>query len=463
MRPKFNHQVQFNFQPSPLNVTSEYYARYEAISKILDQNPQLVDAVHQDIQKPLADELDPQTGLATYRCCTQSVLRLILCQVIERCSLRRIIIRVDDSNFLRRFVRIYNDPMIDFTTLARLRNRIPPQTWKRVHELLNQWAARSGRLTGEKLRLDTTAVETNIHWPTDSTLLWDSYRVLSRLLHRLRKNQPGLICKRRLHPRRVRRLYLNIARRARGRAPGAEALKPLYSRLIEQVAGLNQLVDATLARLTPRHATAPAVQTLSDQLRHYHALSQRVVDQARRRTLQGEAVPNPEKLFSVFEPHTELLKRGKTVRNIEFGHMIQIQQVEGKYITGYEVFPTKPREATLLEPALENHQALFGAYPRELSADKGYAQSLENLASLSRKVQHLGVGKAGTLTAADCRREHTLSFRLAQRFRAGVEGTISYLKRALGLARCLTKGWPHYAATVGAALLAHNLLILARS
>jgi IS5 family transposase len=462
MRPKFNRQVQFDFQASPLKVTSEYYARYEAISKILDQNPQLVDAVQSDIHAALDEELDPETGVATYCCCTETVLRLIVCQVIERCSLRRIIIRADDSNFLRRFVRIYNDPMIDFTTLARLRNRIRPETWQRVHELLNQWAVRSGRVTGKKLRLDTTAVETNIHWPTDSALLWDSYRVLARLLKRLRRCQPGLIRKRRLHPRRVRRLYLSIARRARRRAAGVEALKPLYSRLIEQVATLNRLVDDTLERLTPEGVSDPARQALGEQLRHYRALSERVVDQARRRTLQGETVSNPEKLFSIFEPHTELLKRGKAVRDIEFGHMIQIQQVEGKYITGYKVFQTKPTEATLLEPALKNHKALFGVYPREVSADKGYAQSSEQLVRLSRKVKHLGVGKAGTLTAADCRREHTLRFRLAQRFRAGVEGTISYLKRALGLARCLTKGWSHYAAGVGAALLAHNLLILAR-
>lgn len=462
MRPKFNRQVQFDFQPSPLKVTSEYYARYEAISEILDQNPQLIEAVHADIHEALAEELDPETGVATYSCCTDTVLRLCMCQVIERCSLRRIIIRVDDSNFLRRFVRIYNDPMIDFTTLARLRNRIQPQTWQRVHELLSQWAVRNGRIRGTKLRLDTTAVETNIHWPTDSGLLWDSYRVLARLLNRVRECEPSLLRKRRLHLRRVRRLYLSIARRARRRAAGTEALKALYSRLIEQIATLNRLVDQTLARLMPRHLADPAVQTLRDQLRHYRGLSQRVVEQARRRILQGEAVPNPEKLFSIFEPHTELLKRGKAVRDIEFGHMIQIQQVEGKYITGYEVFQSKPTEATLLEPALGKHKALFGVYPREMSADKGYAQSSEQLVSLSRKVQHLGVGKAGTLTAADGRREHTLSFRLAQRFRAGVEGTISYLKRALGLARCLTKGWPHYAASVGAALLAHNLLILAR-
>jgi len=335
MRPKFNRQVQFDFQPSPLKVTNEYYKRYEAIGKILDQNPEMVEAVHADIHEPIEEELDLASGVVQYRCCTETVLRIVLCQIIERCSLRRIIVRIDDSHFLRFFVRVYNDPMIDFTTLARLRNRIRSQTWKRVHEVLNQWAAGSARISGRRLRMDTTAVETNVHWPTDSGLLWDSYRVLARLLGRLRKRERTLLRHRRLHPRRVRRLYLNISRRVRGQTASLEALKPLYSKLIGQVATLHSLVDEALQRLESKPITDDAVRALVRRIRHYRALSERVVDQARRRTLDGETVPNPQKLFSIFEPHTELLKRGKTVRNIEFGHMVQIQQVEEKFITGY--------------------------------------------------------------------------------------------------------------------------------
>lgn len=462
MRPKFNQQAQFNFQPSPLKITSEYYAQYEVISKILDANPRIVEAVHADIHQPVESELDPETGVVQYRCSTETVLRLIICLIVERCSLRRIVIRVDDSNFLRHFVRIHNDPMIDFTTLARLRNRIRPETWKRIHKLLNQWAQRNGRLAGDKLRLDTTAVETNIHWPTDSALLWDSYRVLARLVSRLRKQDARLVGEQRLHPRRARRLYLKIARQARGRAGRTDTLKPLYSKLIQQVESLLHWVDGTLARAVRRVAVDAALQTLLDRLRHYRGLGQRVVDQARRRTLHGQAVANDQKLFSIFEPHTELLKRGKTVRNIEFGHMVQIQQVSTKFITGYQVFEHKPVESLQLEAALESHKALFGEYPDEATADKGYAPSAAQRERLEDKVEHLAIGQAGRLSQADRQREHTPRFRLAQRFRAGVEGTISFLKRALGLARCLSKGWSHYAAAVGAALFVHNLLVLAR-
>jgi IS5 family transposase len=465
MRPRFDNQTQFSFQSSHLKVTRDYYDRYRRISAVLDENRSLVAAIHADMHEPVAGERDAESGQVRYRCSTDTLLRIVLCQIIEDGSLRDIVIRIDDSNFLRWFVRIHNDPMIDYSTLCRLRGRIRPETWKRMHGLLNRWAVRHGRISGERLRLDTTAVETQVHWPTDSALLWDAYRVLARLVGRLRRCAPELVGDRRLHLRRTRRLYLQIARCALRRGRGqSRALKTRYSRLIRQVGALHDWVDQILltAAAPTRRQEDDERRRLLEGLRHYRQLSQRVVDQARRRTLAGESVPNDEKLFSIFEPHTELLKRGKAVRNIEFGHMLQIQQVEGKFITGYEVFASKPVEARQLRPALKDHKALFGAYPDELSTDKGYAQNAQQLQSLADKIKQVAVSKAGHPSAADRRREHQPAFRRAQRFRAGIEGTISFLKRALGLARCLLKGWPRYAAGVGAALFAHNLLVLAR-
>jgi IS5 family transposase len=463
MRPKFDKQIQFSFQPSHLKVTNDYYERYRRISEILDQNSDIVDAVHEDIQEADEGEVDPQTGQVCYGCSSETLLRIVLCQIIEGASLRDIVVRIDDSCFLRWFVRIHNDAMIDYSTLCRLRGRIRDETWKRVHKHLNRWAADTGRIRGERLRLDTTAVETNIHWPTDSSLLWDSYRVLARLVGRLRKQDRRLTGKRRLQVRRVRRLYLRIARAALRRGK-AETLKKPYSDLIRLVCGLQEWVDEILAKVAakPSDQTNKRFQSWLEPLRHYRQLSRRVVDQARRRVLEGEAVPNNEKLFSIFEPHSELLKRGKATRSIEFGHMVQIQQVEGKFITGYDVFENKPVEARLLQPALEEHKKLFGDYPDEVAADKGYAQSAEQMQALPSSVREVGVARAGRPNDSERQREHAPSFRRAQRFRAGVEGTISFLKRSLGMARCLVKGWPRYAAAVGASLLAHNLLILAR-
>ncbi|MFQ5512693.1 MAG: transposase [Candidatus Krumholzibacteriia bacterium] len=160
--------------------------------------------------------------------------------------------------------------------------------------------------------------------------------------------------------------------------------------------------------------------------------------------------------------NSELLKRGKAAKPIEFGHMIQIQQVEGKFITDYEVFEKKPVEHQLVEPALERHKELFGKYPDEIAGDKGYYEHMEQIERLSGIVDVVAIGKKGKRTQEQTRRETDPAFRHAQRFRAGVEGTISFLKRVLRLFRCYNKGWEHYVATVGATVLAHNLLILAR-
>jgi IS5 family transposase len=208
------------------------------------------------------------------------------------------------------------------------------------------------------------------------------------------------------------------------------------------------------------HAEA---EWLVEELADFHALGQRVVDQARRRVLQGESVPNDEKLFSLFEPHTELLKRGKAGKDIEFGHMIQIQQADEKFITDYEVFEKKPVEPTLLEPALTSHRKLFGKAPSVLTADKGYYKNPEALGSLEEEIERVSIAKKGARTAAETEREQDPLFRHAQAFRAGVEGSISFLKRMLRLARCFNKTWKHYVATVGQTIFAHNLLILARA
>jgi IS5 family transposase len=206
-----------------------------------------------------------------------------------------------------------------------------------------------------------------------------------------------------------------------------------------------------------------AVESIVEDLLHYYELGHRVMAQASRRIFDGVQVPNEEKLFSIFEPHTELLKRGKAGKPIEFGHMIQIQQVPQKFITDYDVFEKKPVEHQLLEPAVDRHKKLFGDYPKSVAADKGYWENKEAIKNLEEKVPVVSVAKKGNRTDEEIEREIDPAFRLAQRFRAGIEGSISFLKRAFRLFRCYNKGWAHYAATVGATVFVHNLLILARS
>lgn len=468
MREKINAQTEINFQPSTLKLTNAYYAKYESISKILDENPAIVDAIHRDLKKPLKYATVQGKDGRPHRFTSDQVLRILQCQIIEGGSLREIVIRIDDSNYLRHFTRVYNGPMMDFTTLDKLKNSIPPTTWKRVNDLLGRHAVEKDLISGEKLRLDTTAVETNIHYPTDSTLLWDTCRVLSRLIERARELDPQAVGDKRLHPRRVKRLAQLIGRKA-GNEKAASELKPLYKDLIGRVEAISEWAGEVRQELLTRSKNQrygllddAIAQALAQEIDHYRDLGKNVLDQARRRVLLGESVPNDQKLFSIFEPHTELLIRGKAGKPVEFGHMIQIQQVGQKFITDYEAFEKKPVEHQLLDPAMESHRKLFGAYPKQVAADKGYYESIDALENLGKKVKLVAIAKKGGRTEEETEREHDPAFRHAQRFRAGVEGTISFLKRVLGLFRCFNKGWQHFAATVGATVFGHNLLTLAR-
>jgi len=465
VRRKRNLQDELDFQPSNLKVTNDYFRRYAGIDQILGETPAILDRVHRDLKKPLAAERKRDRK---FDYSSETVLRMVIVQVLEGETQRGLVIRIDDSGFLRRFVGIHNGPMMNFTTYCKLKNAISPTTWEDVNRTLTKSAVAAERISGERLRLDTTAVETNIHYPSDSSLLWDVYRVLARLARRARDIAPAIVGDRRLQDRTAKRHMTWISRKA-GKQSESRALKERYEALFGLVEGLlawsGDIADRLRQELKRNgfdDETAWIAEAIALDLEHYLPLGRRVLDQAKRRILRGEVVPANEKLYSIFEEHTELLKRGKAGKPIEFGHMVLFQQVEKKYITDYGVFARRPNEHTLVDPALRVHRDLFGKVPTELSADKGFYESVAKNERLGEKIDVVAIGKKGRRTEEQVRHERSPAFRAGQRFRAGIEGSISFLKRALRLARCFNRGWEHFAATVGATVFGHNLLVLAR-
>jgi IS5 family transposase len=469
MRELIQPQTTIDYKPSSLKVTHAYYAKYEAISRVLDENPRILNYVHRDLQKALREK--SRSGSRGRRCTytSETVLRILISQIIEGEPLRGIVVRIDDSHFLRRFVRIDEGPMMDFTTLCRLRNAIRPKTWQRINRALTDSAVEAGAIEGEALRLDTTAVETNIHWPTDSSLLWDLYRVVARWMRRAREVDPEAVGAGRLQESAVKRLSGWIARKAGQKKQVSLAVKTRYGALIGHIEHLLAWSEEVAAQLSlGLRAGDYTIEgswmagSLLEEWTYYEKVGGQVVSQARRRVLDGETVAAAEKIYSLFESHTELLKRGKAQKPVEFGHMVLFQQVDGKYITDYEVFPKRPVESELLDRVLETHHGQFGVYPRLLAADKGFYRDMPTLRRLEEDIEIVAIAKKGKRTWEEAERERSPLFKIGQRFRAGVEGTISCLKRALGLNRCLNRGWEHFVSTIGLAVFAHNLLILTR-
>ncbi len=467
MRLKLNPQDQLDFSPPPTKETRKYHEKYEAISDLIDANPGILELVQRDLEQPLKYSKATGQRSRTAAFTSEHVLRILIVMTVESMSLRRVVVQIDDNHFLRRFTRLYDSKMMSFTTLDKLKNSIRPETWRSVNQLLAAYAVTENLIDGERLRLDTTAVPTNIHHPTDSSMLWDSYRVLARLIEHARKIDAASVGSGRLQVRRAKRTNQRISR-AVGKKNSKERLRKLYAELIDLVDTVLEWSSKTADRLERAIGKGSlgyfeelGAKCVVEDIEHYSPLCTAVRDQSWRRVICGESVPNGEKLFSIFEEHTELLKRGKSWADIEYGHMIQIAQTSEKFIVDYETFRIRPVEYKLLEPALERHKRLFGSYPESLATDRGYYDGV-TVARVREKVGVVSVPKSGgKRSEEETRHEHSPEFREAQRFRAGVEGSISFLKRTLGLWRCFNKGWEHYVCTIGFTVFAHNLLKLA--
>jgi len=212
MRRAKDGQGTFEFQPATLKLTDEYHERYRRIDELLRDVPEILRRVHADLRKALERANRRRSRRCNYT--SDNVLRVAICQIIEGASLREIVVRVDDSNFLRRFCRFGPDRMMGHTLFCTLRNAIRPTTWRAINGMLAKHAVGEGLITGSELRVDTTACETNIHYPTDSSLLYDGDRVIARLIEKVREIDPALAGTGRIRLRDVRRRSQRIGHKA---------------------------------------------------------------------------------------------------------------------------------------------------------------------------------------------------------------------------------------------------------
>jgi IS5 family transposase len=452
MRTKSSKTLYLDFSgESSVKVAKEYRTKYEAISQILDANRQVLRLAHRDWAQWLSTSAQGRDGYTS-----EQLLRSLIVMFVEGDSYRDVVVRIDTSEFLQYFVRLGVKPTMDFTFLNKASCVLSAQTLEAMNEALSHYAVQEEKISGEKQRMDTTVYETNIHYPTDSSLLWDSFRTLSRLLREIQKELPELNLGHRFHDKKVKKLFTFISRNASSKSKRTlRKVKSTYRELMNRVGWIHGVGQEVLREACWAGYDVP-------ELAHYLPLVARILDQAVRRVLQGETVPPDEKLYSLFEEHTELIKRGKAAKPIEFGHKVLFCQTGEKFIHHYKVMPQRREDKELLAPALEAHKNLFGDYPHVLSTDKGFYESMKQILALEEKIVVVSIAKKGRRTPEEYARETTEEFLAGQRFRAGAEGSISVLKRAFKLGKCFFKGFKHYAASVGLAVLCHNLVLLTR-
>src|SRR3972149_4995557 len=453
MRIKSTKQQYFDFShESSLKVVNEYREKYNLLSQLLDKNPQVVSLVHQDVAELLSQSKKGRKSGYT----SEQILRSVIVQFVEQSRFRDVVVLIANSEFLHNFVRLGVKHMMDYSFLNKAYGIISEKTWEAINQVVARYAAEQGKISSEKLRIDPTVYETNIHYPTDSSLLWDSFRTLASVLRQIQQELPQLALKHRFHDDKVKKLDYFITRNgASAKKSVQRRVKSTYRDLIGRVTWIVGVARQTLSTLGKAGYEA-------QRLSHYLPIVDKIRDQADKRVFQGVMPAADEKIYSLFEEHTELLIRGKAGKPIEFGHKILLAQTGEKFIHHYRVFPKRQEDKEMVEPAIKAHKQLFGIRPDVLATDKGFYESMEQIFALEETITTVSICKKGRSNQQEYERESTEEFKDGQRFRAGCEGSISVLKRAFNLGRCLFKGFKHYAASVGCAVFCHNLVLLTR-
>ena len=394
------------------------------------------------------------------------VLRMLVVKRLYQYSYAETERCVSDSLVLRQFCRVYLNRVPDDTTLIRLANLIQAETLEKFNARISELAMRNKVTKGKKLRTDGTLVETNIHAPSDSRQLADSVRVLARTIGRARQvlqtAKDGVIdavVDFTVAARRTARKIGEILCKRTDEAK--EAGKQQYQELLDMTQKTIQQAAQTLAQLGQQ--AGKAAQRLKRTLATFIPLAEKVVDQTKRRVLKDEKVPAQEKVLSIFEPHTDIICRGKESHPVEYGHKVWIDEVDGGIVTHFRILDGNPSDESQWKPSLNAHVESFGQPPEQASADRGLYSAPNEKFAKDLGVQHVVLPKPGYKSKQ--RREHESQewFVEGRKWHAGVEGRISVLKRAQGLGRCLDHGLPGFERWVGWGVIAGNLAVMGRA
>ncbi len=433
-----------------------------AISELLDRkSSDLLKAVAQDLRRGLKQLSTGRDGMSA-----EQALRSLVLKQIKNWSFRELRERIADGLTLREFTRFGAASVPKHKAFHRASTLLTPATVQALNAVVVELAMALGVEDARRVRMDTTVSETDIHFPTDSALLWDAVRVLTRTATRILDELPQLPTRLFNRTRCARRRMQEIHRLTRRQRQSLQV--PKYRELLTITTQVltNVRAVATAARaVVPRleFEVALRVEALCDQIGHYAGLADRVVAQTRRRVLEGEQLAATEKLYSIFEPHTDLIMRGKANKPVEFGHKLFLAETRRGLILDYQVLEGNPTDEGHLKPWLKRHLERFAIAPDLVAGDRGF-YSPANVDAL--RVDGVGLEcvpqRGGTKTPERAAHEKSRRFKRGQKFRAGIEGRISVLARGRGMKRCRFKGKQRFELFIGLVVLANNLLVIGR-
>ncbi len=399
----------------------------------------------------------------------ETVLRLLILKHVRNWSYDALEREVRANLVYRDFTRVGGGKVPDAKTMGRWGLALGPEALKQIHERIVRIAQDKGVAAGRRMRVDTTVVETNIHHPTDSTLLGDGVRVLIRTMKKITKIAGAVGTKLRDRSRSVKLRLLDIGRIARSKGPiRKDRMTQQYRRLLEatsRVVGQAKRFSEEITQGVKRSSNVLkqlALESLRHQIDEMMPRIKQVMKQTRARILRGNT-RSEGKLLSVFEPSTEVIRKGKAGKPNEFGKMVKLQEAENQIVIDYEVYTRRPNDSDLLIASIERHEALLGRTPRLVAADAGFYSNKNETAAKAKGVKRVCIPNRSAKSPERRREQKKRWFRNGQKWRTGCEGRISVVKRRHGLGRCRYKGFVGMQRWVGLGVIADNLVNIGRT
>jgi len=432
--------------------------------EILD-NEELIDAVYEALRRRR-----PNSATRGRRGTPAEVaLRLLVLKHMRNWSFDILEREVRANMVYRMFTRVGAEKVPDAKTLARIERALGPEVFQKVHDRIVGIAREKKVVQGRKMRIDTTVTETNIHYPTDSSLLGDGVRVLTRTMKRIVEISGNVGERVRVRMRSVSHRVMEIARTSRSRAQiqGKEKLQYAYKRLLNStgrvVAQAKRIADEVTHGIKRSRSRADQLRlkALQAELERMIPLVKQVMRQTKARLFHND-VHAVDKLVSLFETATQIIRKGKSSKPTEFGRLIKIQEAENQIITDYEVCDQRPADSALLIKSIEAHQRKLGRVPHTVATDAGFYSGTNETAATKMGVKRVSIPNRSTKSAERRTLQKKRWFREAQAWRTGCEGRISVLKRRHGLNRCRYRGDYGMKRWVGLGVIADNLINIGR-
>lgn len=429
-------------------------AELEEISKVLDKNPIIYELVLQDLTSAKEKKATGANGMTA-----EQVVRAGIIKQMEGYSYEKLSFHLADSRCYRNFCKIgIADKGFKKSALCNNIKAISPETWEAINKLLVGYAKNEGIEKGRKVRIDCTVVCSDIHHPTDSGLLWDCVRVLSRILEQVEKAFRDFDFPNQNHAKRAKRRMLAI-QNAKGKTRRRKAYRDLL-RVTRKTIGYAQEAITDLEGFTTGDFMKMlAAENYQRELRNYIDLAEKVIDQTQRRVLKEETVPASDKTVSIFEPHTDIIVKDR--RDTFYGHKICLTGGASNLILDCQVLDGNPADSTLSDQMFDRQKEIYGRYPLKAALDGGFASKANLQSAKNKGIKEVCFSKGKGLTKEDMCRSNWV-YKGLRNFRAGIESGISWLKRSFGLGRCLWKGLRSFKSYVWSAIVAANLVTIAR-